>query len=48
MLFIVGAVLVVVAIVNVPRMRLPGGGSRAHLGWMSEHWLAELHASHSS
>jgi len=48
MLFIVGAVLVAVAIVNMPRMRLPGGRSRAHLGWMSEHWLAELHASHSS
>jgi len=48
MLFIVGAVLVAVTVVNMPRMRLPGGGRPARLGWMSEHWLAELHASHSS
>lgn len=45
MLFI-GAVIVLVAAVIIPRMRVPGGVSPAHLGWMSERWLAEHRASH--
>jgi len=48
MLFIVGAVVVVVAIVNIPGLRLARGESAAHLGWMSKRWLAELRESHSS
>ena len=48
MLFIVGAVIVVIAIVKIPGMRLPRSGSDAHLGWMSEQWLAEFRASHPS
>jgi hypothetical protein len=48
MLFIVGAVVVVVAIVNIPGLGLPRGGSAAHFGWMSKQWLSELRASHSS
>jgi uncharacterized membrane protein YjjB (DUF3815 family) len=47
MLFMVAAAMLV-AIVNIPRLRLPRGGSAAHLGWMSEQWLAEFRASHSS
>jgi hypothetical protein len=47
MLFIVGLVMVLIAVVIVPRMRVPGGVNSANLGWMSEHWLAEHRASHS-
>ena len=45
MLFIVGLVIVLAAVVVVPRMR--AGGNAAPLGWMSEQWLAEHRASHS-
>jgi hypothetical protein len=45
MLFIVGLVMVSVAVVIIPRMR--GGVNAAPLGWMSEQWLAEHRASHS-
>ena len=47
MLFIVGLVIVSVAVVIIPRMRVPGGVNVAPLGWMSEQWLAEHRASHS-
>jgi hypothetical protein len=47
MLFIVGVVIVLAAVVIIPRMRVPGGVNAAHLGWMSEQWLAEHRASHS-
>ena len=47
MLFIVGVVIVLIAVVIIPRMRVPGGVNAAHLGWMSEQWLAEHRASHS-
>jgi hypothetical protein len=47
MLFILGVVIVLVAVVIIPRMRLPGRGNSANLGWMSERWLAEHRASHS-
>ncbi len=46
MLFIVGVVMVLIAIV-IPRMRVPAGVNSANLGWMSEQWLAEHRASHS-
>ena len=46
MLFIVGLVIVSVAVVILPRMRVPGR-ENAPLGWMSEQWLAEHRASHS-
>jgi hypothetical protein len=46
MLFIVGVVVALVAVVSVPRMRAPGGVNAAQLGWMSEQWLAEHRASH--
>jgi hypothetical protein len=47
MLFIVGAVIVLIAVVMIPKMRVPGGVNAANLGWMSEQWLAEHRASHS-
>lgn len=47
MLFIVGIVVVMIAVVIIPRMRVPGGVNSANLGWMSEQWLAEHRASHS-
>jgi len=47
MLFIVGIVIALIAVVIVPRMRVPGGVNSATLGLMSEQWLAEHRASHS-
>ena len=48
MLFIVGVVIALVAVVILPRMRVPGGMNAADLGWMSGQWLAEHRASHSA
>jgi len=47
MLFIVGAVIVLIAVVIILRMRVPSGVTSANLGWMSEQWLGERRASHS-
>ena len=47
MLFIIGVVIALIAVVIIPRMRVPGGVNSANLGWMSEQWLAEHRASHS-
>jgi hypothetical protein len=47
MVFIVGVVTVLIAVVVIPRMRVPGGLHSTNLGWMSEQWLAEHRASHS-
>ena len=47
MLFIVGIVIALIAVVIIPRMQVPGGVNSANLGWMSEQWLAEHRASHS-
>jgi hypothetical protein len=47
MLFIVSVVIVVVAVVIIPRMRVPGGVNAADLGWMSEQWLLEHRETHS-
>ena len=48
MLLIFGAVIAVMAIAIIPRMRAPGGVNGSALGWMSEQWLAEHRASHSA
>jgi len=48
MLLIVGFVMVLIAVVIIPRMRVPGGVNSANLSWMSEQWLAEHRASHST
>jgi hypothetical protein len=47
MLFIVGIVIAVIAVVIIPRMRVSDSATSASLGWMSEQWLAEHRASHS-
>jgi hypothetical protein len=47
MLFIVGVVIVLVAVVVIRRMRVPGGVNVARLGWMSQQWLVEHRASHA-
>ncbi len=46
MLFIVGVLTVLAGVVFIPRIRLPGRVNAAHLGWMSEQWLAEHRAMH--
>ena len=46
MLFIVGLVMMLIAVVVIPGTRVPGGVNSANLGWMSEQWLAEHRASH--
>ena len=46
MLFIVGVVIALVAVVGIPRMRAAGSANAAPLGWMSERWLTEHRASH--
>jgi hypothetical protein len=45
MLLIIG-VLVVTTLVGI--LRVPRALDRAHLGWMSERWLAEHRAMHPS
>ena len=47
MLFIVGVVIVSVAVVIMRSMRVPGGVNAARLGCMSEQWLVEHRASYS-
>jgi hypothetical protein len=47
MLFIVGVVVALIAVVILPRMRVPRRVNSANLGWMSEQWLAEHRASHA-
>ena len=45
MLLIAGAIVVLIAVVIVLRMRVPGGVNSSTLGWMSEQWLVEHRAS---
>jgi len=46
MLFVVGAIIVLLLLVLVPRIQV-GHGIHGHsLGWMSEQWLNEYRASH--
>jgi hypothetical protein len=47
MLFIVALVVVSVAIVIIPRMRVPGGVNGAPLGWMSA-MARRTRSSHAS
>jgi hypothetical protein len=39
--------MALIAVVIIPRMRVPGGVNSANLGRMSQQWLAEHRASHS-
>ena len=47
MLFIVGVVIVLVAVVVISRMLAPAGVNTADLGRMSEQWLSEHRSSTS-
>ena len=47
MLLIVGAVIVLIAVATIPRMRGPGRMDARDHGRMSERWLAEQRASDS-
>lgn len=48
MLLIVGSVIVLIAVVIIPGVRVRGGVRGSTLGWMSEQWLAEHRAAHSA
>jgi hypothetical protein len=48
MLLMVGAVIVVITVVVILRMRIPGAVNDSPLGSMSERWLAEHRSSHSA
>ena len=48
MLYLFGAVIAVLAIMEIPALRLRRSRKAVDLGWMSERWLAELRASHLS
>ena len=48
MFLIFGAVVVSIAVVILPKIRMPGGVNGNALGSMSEQWLAEHRASHSA
>jgi hypothetical protein len=47
MLFVI-CVVALAAVAVIPRMLASGGVNAAHLGWMSEQWLAEHRASYSA
>lgn len=47
MLLSAGAVILLVSILIIRRMRVAGGANAADLGQMSEQWLAEHRSSHS-
>jgi hypothetical protein len=47
-MLVFGAVIVLIAGVVIPRMRVPGSVNGSTLGWVSEQWLAELRAAHSA
>jgi hypothetical protein len=47
MLLMVGAVVVLITVVIIPRICVPGGVNASAFGWMSARWLAEHRASHS-
>ena len=46
MLLIIVLLIALTAVVIGSRVRLPGGGNPAKLGWMSQQWLADYRASH--
>ena len=45
MLFVVGAIVVLIALALVPRLQVGNDTSAHALGWMSEQWLNECRAS---
>jgi hypothetical protein len=47
MSFIVSAIILLIAVAIIRRMRGPAAANASTLGWMSEQWLAEHRASRS-
>jgi hypothetical protein len=45
MFFLTGLVIALIAVLLLPRLRVPGGVDAAQLGSMSERWLAEHRVS---
>lgn len=45
MLTVIAVLIVVTAVVIIPRMRVSGNLHVSELGWMSERWLAEHRAA---
>ena len=48
MLLIIGLLIAVIVVAIAMRLRIPGGVDATKLGWMSEQWLAEYRASHTT
>jgi hypothetical protein len=48
MLLFIGILTAMMVAAIIIRLRVPGGVNDANLGWMSQQWLAEQRASHSS
>lgn len=48
MLFVAGAIIVLIALVLVQRVQVGHGVNADALGWMSQQWLDEYRASHLS
>ena len=46
MLFVAGAIIVLIALVLVQRVQVGHGANADELGWMSRQWLNEYRASH--
>ena len=50
MLFLtaIGVLITAIVLMSILGVRSPAGVHAAHLGWMSEQWLAEYRAAHPS
>ena len=48
MLLLIGVLITAIIVMSILRARSPAGVHGAHLGWMSEQWLAEYRAAHPS
>lgn len=48
MLLLIITLVLAALLVGLVRASVPGGKKDAHLGWMSDQWLAEYRAMHSS
>ena len=48
MMLTIAILITVTAVFGILRLRMPASNQAAHLGTMSEKWLAEQRAGHSS
>jgi xanthosine utilization system XapX-like protein len=48
MMLTIGVLITVAAVFGILQLRIPAKSQAAQLGCMSERWLAELRAGHSS